>query len=138
MQNPYSSAYEVTLGAGFQGATYPAAIWKTFMTEATKGQKVIPLPPRADTGISEDLVPKPEPTSTPTPTADPDNPDQGPDESCGFVEPCDEDSNVSVDPNENDLPEDDTEEDGGFLGDQNGAGRATLPESSMPSRREQQ
>jgi membrane peptidoglycan carboxypeptidase len=136
-QNPYSSAFEVTLGAGFQGATYPAAIWKTFMTEATKGQKVLPFPPRADTGISEDLVPKPEPTSTPTPTPDPDNPDQGPDESCGFVEPCDEDSNVSVDPNENDFS-DDTEEDNGFLGDQDGAGQSTLPESSMPSRREQQ
>lgn len=137
MQNPYSSAYEVTLGSGFQGATYPAAIWKTFMTEATKGQKVLPFPPRADTGISEDLVPKPEPTSTPTPTPDPDNPDQGPDESCGFVEPCDEDSNVSVDPNQNDFS-DDSEEDNGFLGDQDGAGQATLPESSMPSRREEQ
>ncbi len=133
-QNPYSKPYEVTLGSGFQGATYPAAIWKTFMTEATKSQKVVQFPPRADTGISEDLVPKPVATPTPTATADPDNPfDEGPDEECGFVGPCDDDSNISVDPNDNPLPEDD---DDGFLGSPGGGGRATVPEPT-PSRREQ-
>jgi len=132
MQNPYSTAYEVPLGSAFQGATYPAAIWKSFMTEATKGQKVVQFPPRADAGVTEDLAPKPTPTPTPTPTPDPDNPfDEGPDENCGIVGPCDDD-NVSIDPNEQGIPDDD---DGFMGGGSRGPDGATAPEPT-PGRRE--
>ncbi|MEU4579264.1 transglycosylase domain-containing protein [Nonomuraea sp. ATR24] len=117
-QKPYSTAFEVPLGAAFQGATYPAAIWKTFMTEAMKGKEVIQFPARVDAGISEDLVPKPEPTPTPSDTPDPDA--EFPGEDCGFDSPCDEDSDVSNETTENPFPED--EEDGGFLGDSGGDG----------------
>ncbi|MFI6294614.1 transglycosylase domain-containing protein [Nonomuraea sp. NPDC050790] len=67
--NPYTRPYEVPLGTTFEGATYPAAIWRTFMTEATKGQPVEQFPPRAGIGITEHLAPKPTPTTTPA--ADP-------------------------------------------------------------------
>ena len=107
------------------------------MTEATKGQKVIPLPTRADTGVLRG----PGPQAGAHRDGDPDprsgQPRPGPRQVVSFVDPCDEDSNVSVDPNGNDFP-DDSEEDNGFLGDRDGAGQATLPESSMPGRREQQ
>ncbi|MFC3545566.1 transglycosylase domain-containing protein [Nonomuraea ferruginea] len=134
MENPYSRPYEIPLGTGFQGATYPASIWKTFMTEATKGQKVVPFPERADTGVTEDLVPKPTPTPTPTEdsleldTGDPfDNDQQGTEQDC-VIGPCsDDDGNVSVDPNQDDeIPVDD-----GFMG-----GSRNGPDSP-PGRREE-
>ncbi|MFI9552199.1 transglycosylase domain-containing protein [Nonomuraea endophytica] len=123
-QKPYSSAFEAPLPGGYQGATYPAAIWKTFMLEATKNDKVEQFPPRADYGVPENLAPKP--TPTPTRTIDPENPFEDPTD-CPLLDPaCDDDGNVSIDPNENGFPEDDD----GMMG-----GGATVPDP-MPSRRE--
>lgn len=126
-QNPYSSPFETPLGSNFQGATYPAAIWKTFMTEAMKGQKVEQFPPRADSGMTENLAPKP--TPTPTATVDP-FPDD--DSACGLLDPACNDDNVSIDPNEQGIPEDD---DGMMGGGTNPTQEATVPDP-IPSRRE--
>ncbi|MEU8107861.1 transglycosylase domain-containing protein [Nonomuraea muscovyensis] len=71
-RNPYSRPYEVPLGAAFEGATYPAAIWRTFMTEAMKNLPVEGFPPRADIGLTENLAPEPAPAATPTPVPTPD------------------------------------------------------------------
>ncbi|MFD9943139.1 transglycosylase domain-containing protein [Nonomuraea sp. NPDC059023] len=123
-QKPYSTAAEAPLPSGYQGATYPAAIWKTFMTEATKNDKVEQFPPRADTGVPENLAPKP--TPTPTRTIDPENPFEDPTD-CPLLDPaCEDDGNVNVDPNEQGFPEGDD----GMMG-----GGATVPDP-MPSRRE--
>ncbi|MDA0633331.1 transglycosylase domain-containing protein, partial [Nonomuraea sp. MCN248] len=140
MQNPYSKPYEIPLGSAFQGATYPAAIWKTFMTEATKNQKVVPFPERADTGVAENLAPKPTPTPTPTEdaleldTGDPFEEDTSADQDC-IVGPCsDEDDNVSVDPNQDDIAVDDGFTNGGPNGRQDSPnGRQDSP----PGRRDQ-
>ncbi|MCA2184095.1 transglycosylase domain-containing protein [Nonomuraea cavernae] len=129
-QNPYSKPYEVPLGSGFQGATYPAAIWKSFMTEAMKGQKVEQFPPRADTGIAENLAPKPVPT--PTATKDP-FPEQDSDEVCGEMGLCDDDQIVSIDPNQNDgVPQDEPT----VIGQ--GQGSMPARPGPMPVRRENQ
>ncbi|HLU73514.1 MAG TPA: transglycosylase domain-containing protein [Nonomuraea sp.] len=133
MDNPYSRPYEIPLGPGFQGATYPAAIWKSFMLEATKGQKVVPFPERADAGITENLVPKPTPTPTPTRDAteldigDPFDEDDFDVDDC-VIGPCgDDDGNVSIDPNQDDVPVDD-----GLLG----GGRNDVPAPSQVRRGE--
>ncbi|MEV0197990.1 transglycosylase domain-containing protein [Nonomuraea sp. NPDC050691] len=133
-QKPYTSPYEVPLGNAFQGATYPAAIWKSFMTEAMKGQKVEQFPARVDTGVSENLAPKPVPTPTATKGPDEEQPD---DVSC-VMDPCDDDSGriITIDPNENDG----FEEDNGLLGGGQDPGMPPYeyeqPET-MPTGREQ-
>ncbi|WP_157253954.1 transglycosylase domain-containing protein [Nonomuraea typhae] len=132
-QKAYSSAFEVPLPSGYQGATYPAAIWKTFMTEATKGDEVMQFPPRADGGVPENLAPKPTPTPTPTPTADPENPfeEEDPNVGCPLLDPaCQDDGDVSVDEETGDgsgIPEGD--------GDSM-MGRGAAVPNPMPSRRE--
>lgn len=130
-QKPYSTAFEVPLGSAFQGATYPASIWKSFMTEALKGQKVEQFPARANTGTEEDLVPKPEPT----PTKDPAFPDDEQTE-CGLFEVCDE-PDVTEDPDnvtDDGIGTDTTDVEGG----DGGPGRqdiTTVPDP-IPTRRD--
>uniref|UniRef100_UPI0013B45A59 transglycosylase domain-containing protein n=1 Tax=Nonomuraea lactucae TaxID=2249762 RepID=UPI0013B45A59 len=129
-QNPYSTVKEKPLGSGFQGGSYSAAIWKSFMAEAMKGEKVEQFPERADTGITEDLAPKPVPT--PTATADPLENDQDPNATCAIA-PCDGDEIVSVDPNQDPAVDDG----GNLLGGGSGGAlpMATYPEPA-PARRE--
>ncbi|MGW7481419.1 transglycosylase domain-containing protein [Nonomuraea muscovyensis] len=128
-QNPYSTPYEVPLGTGFQGGSYSAAIWKTFMTEAMKGQKVEQFPERVDSGISEDLAPKPVPT--PTATKDPLD-EENLDSDCE-IGPCDDGEIITIDPNEMGTIEDGDGSvlGGGALGD----GEYVYPEPT-PTRRE--
>ncbi|MEV0145278.1 MULTISPECIES: transglycosylase domain-containing protein [unclassified Nonomuraea] len=131
-QKPYTTAYEVTLGSAFQGATYPSAIWKTFMTEAMKGQKVEQFPSRVDTGVPENLAPKPVPT--PTATKEPD--EEQPDDVTCVMDPCDDDSGriITIDPNENNGFDDDN----GLLGGGQDPGMPPFIEpETMPSGREQ-
>ncbi|MFG3439301.1 hypothetical protein ACGF0J_18830, partial [Nonomuraea sp. NPDC047897] len=93
--NPYSTPVEVPLGAAFEGATYPAATWRTFMTEAMKNMPVQQFPPRADIGMTESLVPEPAPPGTPrptpstSPTTAPDDPWGDDDAAC-----CQDDANT--------------------------------------------
>ncbi|WP_405142885.1 penicillin-binding protein [Sphaerisporangium sp. NBC_01403] len=65
---------ELSLGNNFDGGTVPARVWRAFMSEAMKGQKVEEFPPPTNIGSPLDLAPKPAPTPTPTPT-DPGFPD---------------------------------------------------------------
>lgn len=117
---PYSSPFEVPLGNAFQGGSYTATLWRTFMAEAMKGMKVEQFPPRADSGIAENLVPKP--TPTPTHTTNPDDPFS--DGQCDMLEPACNDPNISIDPNEQGTPEDND----GMMG----GGNATVPDP-MPT-----
>lgn len=127
-QNPYSSAFEVSLGSAFQGATYPAAIWKSFMTEAMKGKKVEQFPPAANAGTEEDLAPKPEPKKTKTPDEDP-NEQCGPFDICGNPDPDD-----TGDVTNDDIGTDTTDVQGGDGGPTR-QDVATVPDP-MPTRRE--
>ncbi|MET7462060.1 transglycosylase domain-containing protein [Nonomuraea sp. NPDC005501] len=131
-QKPYTTAYEVPLGANFQGATYPSAIWKAFMTEAMKGQKVEQFPARVDTGVSENLAPKP----VPTPTATKDPAEEQPDDVTCVIDPCDDDSGriITIDPNQNNGFDDDN----GLLGGGQDPGMPPFYEPEpMPTGREQ-
>ena len=98
-----------------------------------KGQKVEQFPERADTGVAEDLAPKPAPT--PTATTDPFGGDEEEQDNlqidCGFG-PCedDEDGIVSVDPNNQQQ----TIDDGSLLG--GGAGYTPASPQQSPARRE--
>ncbi|WP_084955389.1 transglycosylase domain-containing protein [Thermoactinospora rubra] len=73
-QKPYSEAYEVSLG--FEGAGPPTEIWRAFMMAAHQGKPVEQFPPRANVGVAENIVPKPQPKPDPV-EEDPfgDNPD---------------------------------------------------------------
>ncbi|WP_344581068.1 transglycosylase domain-containing protein [Nonomuraea roseoviolacea] len=132
-QKPYTTAYEVPLGSGFQGATYPAAIWKAFMTEAMKGQKVEQFPARVNTGVPENLAPKPMPT--PTATKEPD--EEQPDDVTCVMDPCNDDDNgriITIDPNQNNG----LDEDNGLLGGGQDPGMPPYYEpETMPTGREQ-
>ncbi|MBN6050516.1 penicillin-binding protein [Nonomuraea sp. RK-328] len=132
-QKPYSQEREKPLGDGFQGGSYSAAIWRTFMTEAMKGEKVEQFPPRADTGVPENLAPKPMPT--PTATKEPD--EALPDDVTCAMDPCDEDNGriISIDPNENNG----FDEDNGLLGGGQDPGMPPYYEQpeTMPTGREQ-
>ncbi|GAA0916749.1 transglycosylase domain-containing protein [Nonomuraea longicatena] len=129
-QKPYTTPFEVGLGAGFQGATYPAAIWKTFMTEATKNMPVEQFPARVDGGVPENLAPKPEPK--PAKTEQPEDDGTDPDSGCNpFEADCDEgdanDLDTAADPGDtSNMGED-------MMG--GGSDGRTVPDP-MPGRRE--
>ncbi|WP_433220312.1 transglycosylase domain-containing protein [Microtetraspora malaysiensis] len=63
-----SSPKEVTLG--FEGADKPTSIWRTFMLEAMKDEKVEQFPGKSGIGQPENIVPSPTPTPTATPEDD--------------------------------------------------------------------
>ncbi|WP_204032566.1 transglycosylase domain-containing protein [Sinosporangium siamense] len=52
---------------GISGGSVPAAIWRTFMAEAMKGQEVMQFPPRANVGTPENIQPRPIVKRTPPP-----------------------------------------------------------------------
>ncbi|MEV4109965.1 transglycosylase domain-containing protein [Nonomuraea sp. NPDC049695] len=97
--NPYSRAYEVSLG--FEGAGPPTATWHKFMTLAHEGVPIEQFPKRAEIGVPENIVPSPTPTPKPTeddpfdtgddPLGDQDNQD------C-FVNPCDDNVTPTEEP----------------------------------------
>ncbi|MGP4095468.1 transglycosylase domain-containing protein [Nonomuraea sp. KM90] len=149
---PYTLPYEVPLGAAFEGATYPAAIWRTFMTEATKNQPVEQFPPRADIGNTQDLAPEPTPSATPAPSATPvltstplpepstddpavDDP-AGDDAECDPLDDCQDDTRPDdtgpdiTRPDEAGLPADE-----GTSGGEDGSQAAAGPAPAQASRR---
>ncbi|MEV0233881.1 transglycosylase domain-containing protein [Nonomuraea sp. NPDC050786] len=97
--NPYSTAYEVSLG--FEGAGPPTATWHKFMTLAHEGLPVEQFPKRAEIGVPENIVPSPTPTPKPTeddPFDTGDDPlgDQG-NQDC-FVNPCNDNVTPTEEP----------------------------------------
>ncbi len=66
--NPYSRPKEVSLG--FEGADKPTSIWRAFMLEAMKDEKVEQFPGKSGIGQPENIVPSPTPTPTATPEDD--------------------------------------------------------------------
>jgi membrane peptidoglycan carboxypeptidase len=130
INNPYTQPREVTLG--FEGADTPTAIWRAFMLAAHENKPVEQFPTRSDGGQPENIVPSPVPTPTAT---DPSLDDQDPNATCGVVPPCTDDSDqiITVDPNQNGTPEEDS---GGFDGRGRQGTNPGVAPAPMPSRRE--
>ncbi|MFF3668399.1 transglycosylase domain-containing protein [Microtetraspora malaysiensis] len=63
-----SSAKEASLG--FEGADKPTSIWRAFMLEAMKDEKVEQFPGKSGIGQPENIVPSPTPTPKATPEDD--------------------------------------------------------------------
>ncbi|MFF4771717.1 transglycosylase domain-containing protein [Microtetraspora fusca] len=66
--NRYTTPKEVSLG--FEGAGPPTSIWRAFMLEAMKDEKVEQFPGKSGVGQPENIVPSPTPTPTATPEDD--------------------------------------------------------------------
>ncbi|SEG83003.1 Membrane carboxypeptidase (penicillin-binding protein) [Thermomonospora echinospora] len=58
-------------GQVVQGGTVPATLWRSYMTQATRGLAVKAFPPPAYVGTAQRFVPKPTPSVTETPPCRP-------------------------------------------------------------------
>ncbi|GAA2646844.1 transglycosylase domain-containing protein [Nonomuraea recticatena] len=99
---PYTTAREVPLGPGWEGAGPPTTVWRAFMLAAHEGKPIEHFAPKAGIGQQEDLVPKPAPTP-PTPTPPPAELDANDGDTCDPSGVCD--GGDLGDPTEDDVSE---------------------------------
>lgn len=138
MQNPYSTAFEASLG--FEGAGPPTEVWRAFMLAAHEGKEIQQFPTKASIGQPENIVTKPTPTPKPTPS----NPFGTPEDpwgndDCGLLGCGEGDSDSDNDG----LPEDGTTDadrlgDVGQEEDPMGGGSVVPDPMADPARRDQE